>query len=240
MKKSFLPIVCVLILSLSSCFNKGEKIEYYTSVPAIVAIDYETFQPIIKTQFGTCFAPSLQNALLTDLWEGSAILTSFNINYDQQPSAKYYTVSEMVWNKVDVGYPSATVGGESQTGDFNAFIENLIIYSVVENVVFFVFQHTANNDKVVTYEATYNSDGAVQIPVLYLRAKKSSSGSSGTGNYEILYAFNMRNFFYEYKNSDNIVKFKIMYKIGEDSEGKDQYREYVDQYYNSVIQVKME
>jgi len=225
MKKIIFSFWGVVMLGLSGCIKKGDNIQDFGITPAIVGFDI--LQPVIKTPYGTLYAPELQSAMLTmDLMEGNTILTTFTINYDQQPSTEYYTVSNMQWLKVEKGWPSTY-----EAGDFNVPIEAMGVYDLVGNILFFGFQHTAPKDQVFIYEMTYDPESSDDIPVLYIRAKKVGTGTNASGVNAYAYAFDMSSYFYAaHKDAQNKVKFTISYKTGVDDEGNDKFEPYTSSY----------
>jgi len=206
----------------------GDIIQWFSDIPAIVDYDNEVSLPIIKTAYGVLIAPELQNSISSEqLLKGSTILTSFTVNFSQQLTAKYPTATEMEWLKVDVGFPSATIGGESETGDFNIPIENMVVIGLVDYFLFFAFQHTAPKDQKFIYEMTYEPNE--NIPVLLIRAKKDiTEGSVAVGTVNYPYAFNMFDFFMSHKDSENMVRFNIMYKTGVNNLGNEIFKPYGD------------
>lgn len=220
MKKIVFSFLGVVILGLSSCLKKGNNTETLPTMPAIVTYYNTYFQAMIKTPYGSFFAPELQN--ITDLMEGTAIIVSTcGINYNEQTSPNYYTVSNMQWLHVGMGWPS---GYESS--DFDTPIEDMYLLGLVENSLFFVFKHTAPSDQVFIYEMTYDPTDSYDIPILYLRAKKIDTGSESTKANAYFYGFNMYSYFYSHKDSQNKVRFRIAYKTV-DKEGNDKYEPYI-------------
>ena len=215
-----------------------DNIQCFATTPAVVGFDNDTSLPTIKTAYGVFFAPELQGEM-SNLFEGDAILASFCINYNQQPSGKYPVVSDLQFLKVEVGFPIATQGGESETGDFDYPIKNMDVVGLFENVLFFAFQHKAPIDQKFIYEMTFD-DIETDIPVLYIRAKKDVIEVSGSER-DVVYpfAFNMFDFFMEYKNADNKVKFMIKYKTGEDVDGNEIFRFFVNVSGNNTFEISV-
>jgi hypothetical protein len=227
MKKQFFPFVCMLMLGFSSCLDSHDNISYYSDMPALIGISYETLQPTVITSLGTFLAPELQEHLYTELYEGDAVWTYFNVNYDQPTASGAHIAYNLSLFKVDTGWAQATVGGESAAGNFNIAIENMQAVDVVNNVVFFIFEHTTvPRDQAMVYELTYDID-ATSEPEIYLRAKRDyKEGSESVGTLQHPFAFNMSSFFMKYKDANNMVKFKIKYRAGVDGVGNDRYNNY--------------
>jgi len=237
MKKVVLSFICLMMLGLTSCNELGDNIRYYQDVPAIVGISYETLQPTIITSGGTFLAPELQNKLYTEVMEGDAIWSYFNVNYDQPTTSGAYKAYNISFYKVEKGWTQATVGGESAMGDFNIPIEKMLVADVVGNVMFFIFEQKVPKDQQMVYELTYDSNKASE-PEIYIRAKKEyPEGSEATETVIYLFAFDMYSFFLMHKDTDNWVKFKIKYKTGVDNEGCDMYSYYAE---GALIEVKVD
>ena len=238
MKKIVFLFSSIVMLSLSGCFDKGGNITSYPPMGAIVDFYTDFFQPMIITSSGTYYAPELISAM-GDLYDGDAIWTVFSINYDQQPSlANYYTVSEMQKVKVDKDFPRSTPESE----DFDVPIENMNIVDRVVyeggDIFFFGFQQTAPTDQRFIYEMTYDPNDSDDPPAVYLKAKKEGKGSESSKTYNYPYAFNMRHYFASLpKDSNKKVKFKIKYYTGE---GENPYKEFVDQYGRSTLEIEVE
>ena len=208
MKKIVLSFISIVMLCLSGCFKTGDSIE--TLPPMAAFVSFDLFQPVIITQYGTFFLPTLPD----DLTEGDAIWTQFQINYDQQqPSSKYYMASEFQYYKVGKSAPMETTGGMS-TNDFDFPIANVAPVDRVKynwgDYLFFVFELSSSGDKEFIYEMTYDPN---EKEVVYLRAKESAS----TGTHSYLYAFDMSYYYTTLPGySDNKVSFNIMYQTGAD------------------------
>ena len=218
MKKIVFLFLCVCILGLSSCLKKKDNIGRYTDLPAIFGYT-SSFQPVI-TVFGESFlAPDLSTDY--DLNEDDAILTSFEINFDNQPSNLYLTTSELTYTKVEKS--RAFSGGETGSSEFSAPIEGVEPYGQASNVIFIYMKHTAPSDQVFEYEMVYNYDSST--PTVYIRAKKVGEGSEPEETIRSLHAFDMRDFFATLpKNSeDNRVTFNIKYKTGSNADDSDRY-----------------
>lgn len=238
MKKIVFSFLGIVTLAFSSCFNKNH-VDKFPDTPAIVTY-YNFIYPMIITPYGPFLALELQDVMGDELKEGDAIWASFHIEYRKQsPSAPCYAVSNMIWNKIGKGFPVETTGGVSITGDYDVPIEKLILYNaLLEDVLFFGFQHKAPTDQEFIYEMTYyqNED---HVTTFYLRAKKIDAGSESTETITYHYAFDMSNYFSLHKDSQNIIRFKLMFKTGVDSEGNDKYEPYFNNG-NPIIEINVE
>ena len=226
MKKIVFSLLCVLILGVSSCIKDGDNISNH-SMFAVVGSS-NSMQPTIITEDGTILAPDLMEYLHFDLFEGDALIVSFSINYDNQPSTEYYTASNLIIvDKIGKSYPIPTSGGESTESEyFSTPIEEVVPYPyLIGNTLFFAFGHTAPIDQEFEYEMTYDRDEDNEIPTIYLRAKSVSTGSGSERAVGQYYAFDMYYFFTTHKDSDNNVKFNIKYKVGVNEDGTGKYND---------------
>ena len=229
MKRIVFPFLGVIMLVFSGCMKKGDNIECYQDVPipAIVDFDFSSFQPLLITPFSRDFiAPELADKIFTEINEGDALIVYFCIDYNQQPYADYYMVYNLQYVILEKSWPYATAGGESTTDDFNYPVEGLDIIGLERDVMFFAFYHKAHQEQKFTYEMTYDRANTAEIPILYIRAKKSGENLSGNINVGYPYAFNMYSFFNEFKDSENWIRFEIHYKTGVDDDGNDIYERY--------------
>jgi len=237
MKKLVFPILGVLILGFSGCNKPGDNIQSL-ELPAIVGVSWETFQPTMITSMGTFVAPELQSLLYTELYEGDAIWAYFSVNYDQPTASGEYVAYDITPFKVETGWAQPTAGGESMSGDYDIPIAELGVADLLQNRMFIVCQHTSMPaDQKFLYEMTYDSD-ETSVPELCIRAKKDYTAGTGTvGTVNFPYAFNMYSFFMTYKDANNMVKFKMKYKIGVDDDGKDRYEYYLQ---GTVFEIEVE
>ncbi len=213
-----------LIFGATSCMKKGENISSHLYIPAIVEYSFLQ-QPLLKTSLGTVLAPELSDDLLKP---SELLVTNFSVNYDNQPSSEYTTISNVQYVKVESSYPAATPGGESTTEDYTVPIEDMLYRDPVVNILFFGFIHTAPGDQKFVYEMTYDSEDTSDTPTLYIRAKKDGEGTETKGAYLYFYAFDMTSYFSSHKTDATEIKFNIKYKTGVDDEGKDVYKSWTN------------
>ena len=232
MKKIVFSLLCMLMLGFSSCIKDGDNVANFSMLAVVGSL--HSMQPTIVTPDGTILAPDLLEHLYIDLYEGDALLVSFSINYDNQPSTEYLTASNLQYEKIGKSSPIPISGSES--GEFSTPIEDLRYIYLVGNTLFFEFIHKAPGDQKFEYEMTYNREEDAEIPTIYLRAKKIGTGSMAEGTILYLYAFDMRYLFMTYKDAENKVTFNIKYKTGVNEDGMDMYDDWADNPYK--IEVK--
>jgi len=239
MKRIGFSILGMFMLVFPGCIKTGDNIECFEFQPAIAgfAYDLSVFQPTIIIQKNEYIAPDLSDKIFLEIEEGDALITSFCIDYDQQPYANHYMVSGLQYVKLEKGLPRPTTGGESMAKDFDLPVESVEIIGMSRYVMFFYFTHKAAADQKFAYEMTYDRGNTADIPALYIRAKKRGEISSGeTKSVGYFYASDMYDFFSDLKNSDNKVSFEIQYKTGVDEEGNDKYEKYYHPNMGSVVE----
>lgn len=221
------------MLVLSGCMKPtGEKIDPYYNVPAIIGFDYSFSVPIpvLITSFGTLLAPEISKA---DINEGEAFLLSFNVYPDTQLYPDYVTASDIWGPKVGKGYPASMVSTDA-ANDIPIFSINIydeFEYDTDKTVLFISFGHNDNINEEITYEMTYSTYETDDIPVVYLKAKK-------TGNTESIlcqgiYAFDMSYYFMRAQILEK-KKFNIMFKTG-DIDGEDEYIPWINNPYEPLF-----
>jgi len=216
MKRLVFPFIGMLMFGLSGCFdNGGENIQDFRYIPSIV--DYSLFGDMLNTSLGPIRSAEISNA--TDLFYGDPILAFFSVNYDQQTSTEYTVAYNFDYVKVNSATAEQSTGGPG----FDLPIEEIDILGWVDNRWFFVFAHKeASNNDFFFYQMVYDNDE----PIVYLRAKKPDTGIiKGVS----ACAFNMYPFFYKHMDADKKVSFSIKYKIGVDSDGRDEYKSFYNE-----------
>ncbi len=228
MKKIVFPFLCILMFTLSSCKNKGDDIQSYSWVPAIVGFDSEvTQQPTLTTPYGTYVVPELQSVFLYYLNVGDAVITTYTINYDRQSSEEYTVAEVLDWIKINKDVLQGTLGGESNAGDFDAPILSVQPYVRLGDVLFIFFNHSAPANQPFLYEMTYDYNEKSDIPTMYFRAKEIELDNSPKYTYPNAAAFELGAFLRAHADSESKARINIKFKTGEEDE-KDVYSEYVN------------
>ena len=225
MKRFFFYFLGFIMFGMSGCVKPGDNIQEFPYIPAIVDLDFQfTFGLALRTPYGLIVSNEIRNA--EDLWEGDAVVAFFTVNYDQQPSQDYTFAYDLNYAKGGRGSAIQTEEGKSGTGDFDLFIESMGLYGGFDNLLFLGFSHknVGDNDRFI-YEMTYD----VNEPVLYIRARKSESGSENP-----FCAFSMYSFYSDQKNAGHTSGFTIQYKSGV-KDGEDDYTLLTDQNGNSTF-----
>ena len=219
MKRLVFPFLSMLMLGMSGCIKPGDNTHCFQYIPAIYDLSIDLMRPVLYTNGGILVAQEIQNN--TDLMFGDALIINFCVNYDRQSSTDYHVANDVQFAPIGRGYAQPTNGGNSVENDFDLPIKDMDIFGRVGNVIFFGFAHENSSNQGFIYEMTYDYN-ATNNPIVYCRAKYAGQSLSNSVNIGY-YAFNMNSFFERYKDADNIVAFKIQYKIGKDEEGNDQY-----------------
>ncbi|MDR1172310.1 MAG: hypothetical protein LBL24_07650 [Bacteroidales bacterium] len=227
MKKIVFPFLGVLMLVFSSCIDKGNNIQSFGQVAAVVGYSSSGL-PVIQTYNDSFVVPELSDYLLTDLNIGDPVLAYFDINFDNQPSTEYYTISNFEYVKVGKGYPEGTPEGKSRYDDFSEEVGDVFVIDMVHNILFLGIRLIVSESQTIEYELTFDPEEEVKdnIPTLYLRVRKSGTGTESL--YNLPYAFDMSyasSFLSPYRDaSTNQVKVNIKCKTGVNDEGEDEYK----------------
>ena len=228
MRKKVFFFVGILIFGLSACFKPGENIRSFPEEVAIVGFNYELFppQPTLIIFGMELIAPELLN--FEGIYDGDAVVVSFDINYDNQPMIGHTIVTNLqIISRLNMSWAMPT---SYVTGDFNDVIENMGIFDVIEygyensNIVFFVnFLHTASPDLHFEYEMTFDMDGEDELAPVYIRAKISGESTLPPVQTIVRYAFDMSNFIIQLKYSTK-RGFHIRFYVG-DEDGEEKFVE---------------
>ena len=233
-KLLFIPFIIGVGISLYSCnVDEGRNLQTYTS-PAIVDYKMEMGGTIICTRWGYFAAPSL-----TSSSEGDCLyIKEFTIDFDNQPSDKYYTAVNIDGENVDKSFiqhkdPSVldeyTLPISAADGDISVFYHG--VFFTVANCM----------DKNPDFRLIYNLDEPEidGTKNLYLQARPSSS-TPNLENVTKLYAFDMYNFIYNQGSDTSVlftgytekikckyIKADLNYFTGISAEGKPEYKKVI-------------
>ena len=187
-KLLFIPLLIGIALSFSSC-NIGDARNYVNSNPAPAVIGYKSEMggTVLCTPWGYYAAPSL----FMEYFEGDCVITQFSIDYDNQPTDKYTTATDILTKPVSWTDLYRTdhldLDGHSLTISAAAAIT-----CEFYNGKFFILANT--KDKSPHYRLIYNPneqevDG---VKNLYLQARQSDTSS--TSESSTYYAFELFDF----------------------------------------------
>ena len=187
-KLLFFPFLFALGISLFSC-NVGNNgnVTTYQNTPAVATYNSTVGGYVLGTPYGYYAAPEL-----TTLFEGECLfLQQFSIDYDNQLSTQYTTLSNVL--AVSVNQSSVEIGQDSTVNiqNFNLPLSNVSgLSSAYYQGKFFIGATTTDGNP--SFRLVYNStnDAADGTKNLYLLAAPSSSGTSSAGTNSI-YAFDL-------------------------------------------------
>jgi hypothetical protein len=240
--KSLLKNACAILLCafcLTSCLddNDSNSIYYYYDEPVVYEPVAES--PFIRTAYDTFHVSDLADA--GSLQKGDLLWSTFTVDLNNEATpgpadGKFYTATHFKYTKVnitDVILPEKEAFDSYLSDDYSESISSAGLYrSYIDNSLFFGFKHKEQNNG-YTYELVMNpeEDNNSAYPTFYIRAKKVTIVPvSDYKKDEIIFAFNMSEFINYYRKSisnTGPIKFNLKYKIGEDTNGKDIYREFL-------------
>lgn len=189
-------------MGLLSCdFGNVGNSQTFQNTPAVVCWKMDMGGTALGTPFGYLAAPSI-----LDVYEGDCIFISqFTIDYDNQPSDNYYTISNVLKEKVDEA--RFIERNSIELDDYTLPISN--VGGMVDE--FFIgrfFAWISCKDKNPSLRLLYNpteeeTDG---VKNFYLQAKPSSSTESAS-EVSTIQVFNLLNFVQQ-NGSDTTKTFK--------------------------------
>ena len=234
MKKIVFPFLGMVMLGLSSCIKPGENIQDFQYIPARVSFDLR-FGLVLNTPLGLIISQKIQTA--EDIWEGDLLLTSFTVNYDQQTTDEYTYAVDLDYGKIDQGYAIGISGGESTSNDYNFPIEEIFVFGLFENNLFFALGHKAPEDQKFMYEMTFDKDVKSGKQELKIRAKKIGEGTKTEKNVLYPYVFNTRPLLYN--STDELTKYVVYFKTGVDKDGNETFKLLTDDNGHSEFEDKI-
>ena len=233
-----IPFLFVLSLGFVSCLNNDDDdpIYYFYDEPALVE-SLSGNQTVIKTAYGKFFVSEAESSRLE---KGDLLWTSFTVDMKNQPSKDTLTAIHFRYDNIDsteVTIPANKEEFESHLTDIysDPFDLAVLYKTYIDSLLFFNFTQKEVVNQTREYELVLNPEieNSNNFPTLYIRTKTTEISSTGNlsnkGKEETVFAFDMTKFIDYYR--ENISKttpitFNLKYKIGEDKEGKDIYREF--------------
>jgi len=201
----FFPLLLGMGIGVFSCnigSNPGNY-QNFTNTPAVVDQRTDMGGIVIGTPWGYLAAPEL-----IDVYPGDCIyLYQFTIDYDNQPSDKYYTATSISKENVDQSNIEVVASDSIDLGDYILPISG--VSSMADE--FFLgrlFVGMSCKDKNPSFRLVYNTKGEATngIKNLYLQAGPSSSTAS-TADVAAIHAFNLLSFIQQY-GGDTTKTFK--------------------------------
>jgi len=191
-KLLFFSLILSMGISFISCNlndDNGNR-DVFQSSPAVIDWRADMGGTVISTPWGRIAAPSL-----FDAYEGDCIfLYEFVLDYDNQPTDKYYTATGIYKENVDWSY--IETHNTVELGSYTLPFSNISSISdeFFMGRLFFVM---AYKDKSPSFRLIYNSseEEVGGVKNLYLQARPSSTDNSS--EVTSIYAFNMFQFIWD-------------------------------------------
>jgi len=185
----FIPLIMGVGVGVCSC-NFGNSGNYENfSTPAVVSYKEDMGGTVIGTPIGFLATPSIN-----DVFKGDCIyIVDALLDYDNQPSDKYLTATNIVKENVDQSY--LEIRETNDLENYNLPISDL--YAAPAMSEFFmgrIFVYPICKDKNPSFRLIYNSieEEFNGIKNLYLQARPSASSESN--EYVSISAFNLSDF----------------------------------------------
>ena len=190
-KLLFFPFLLGLGVILLSCdFGDSGNSETWQSVPAVV---WESYLGDVTVGVAGSFlsAPSL-----TDVYDGDCIwMYQFVVDYDNQPSGKYTTVTEIIKDNInqkvyyDINY---LIGDPADPGEYTLSLTNVGGWAdPYYDGRFFVVLSCKDRNPTVRLIYDPEEEGANGVKTFYLQAMPSSS-SPESSNVQTIHVFNLK------------------------------------------------
>lgn len=219
----FIPILLIVALTGFVACNddNGPAVIYFWDEPAIV--DSLQGLPIIKTAYGSLYAPNLKEDLTkgTHLW-----LNHMLVNQDLEKVENLYTAEDIRYTKINIS-ESQMLDGELPGNEdtFTDSIDAAILYNTyIDNFLYFRFEQQAPEGQEFEYVLYCKADPEDNnMPTFYIKAKRVSTAAGNAKKVLTHYGFDMTNFLDSELGASSPVKFNIQYKIGT-KDGKDVYK----------------
>jgi hypothetical protein len=231
------------VLLLTNCMPESEysknNMVYFLDEPAQVeSLDTE----LIRSAHGIFKVFSLKN---TPLETGNLLWTSFTVDMNEASHSDYYTAIDFHYQVVD----SAKVIIPFEPAEFRQYLsdsytepihEAVLYKDYLDKLLFFGFRKGPLADNSMSdYEIILNPEKENGHPTFYIRSKKTGTTPSYTHTVheshgkrdETVFAFDMTEFIAYYEkhiSNTGSVWFNLKYKVGEDNNGNDIYREFRD------------
>ena len=232
MKKLFV-ISFILSLGFASCLdNDNDPVYYFYDEPAIVELSND--QTLIRTAHGLFFVTKAESSRLQD---GDLLWTSFTVDMGNQSNKDTLTAIYLKGDYVDKTkptFPANKAEFEFHLNDSysDAFDQAILYKSYLDSLLFFNFTHKKESNRNREYELVLNPETEDRngFPTLYIRAMEAVDDRHYDKDKDkTIFAFDMAEFVNHYRTNiskTDPVTFNLKYKVGEDKEGKDVYREF--------------
>ncbi|MCL1938988.1 MAG: hypothetical protein FWF52_11415 [Candidatus Azobacteroides sp.] len=184
MKKLFFILLGIggMAVGLTSCVNEGgNNYQSFPLVPSVVNYNTEMGGTTLLTAWGEIAAPQL-----SEYNQGDCLMTSFTIDYDNQPSSSYFTATSIDDHSDVINVATAEIEEDSvSVGDYTLPIANVYISPYnnplfLKGRYFFQMQHQTTLSPRIDYRLVASKKEVDNNGVynMYLLAKQDK----GEGN----------------------------------------------------------
>jgi len=239
-----LPTLFFLLVILASCNDENPIISPYKFTDEPAVFTRIGGEPVIHTAHGNFYAPSLaSNAPETGalLWTHFSVEISYESYRLLTPDTACYTAKGLTYEPLESSEIIIPCDLESFNSLlFDNYTENIdkaVLYRAsIGSFLFFGFTHSdkteqsnRSHDYEIFLEPTEKHEN--QYPMLYIRSKPVASNMQHFYNdrNETIHAFDMQQYveyFRQEVSETGPVRFNVKYKIGNDNDGNDIYREF--------------
>lgn len=231
-KVRLLGLACVLGCLTSCIDDKGNYSTYGTDSGVIRYYSVGSGTPFIDTRMGAFAAPELKDR---NYKSGDCLLVSYTVDLDNQPSAYYYTATDVSAVQLDKSTMLLMSGNDTQD-DPSYSVDSLSVDSISRisitgitplidgNLFLSITQKSPENQK-FNYELIYHTDSVYnEVPVLYVCTEKNGTATGAASDRITYHAFDIQALLTRYMDDSNQVEVYLKYKSGEDADGNNIYK----------------
>jgi hypothetical protein len=208
-KLVLIPLLAGLLSGFYSCneLGSGGNSQTYGAMFAVVDFNLSRFGgTTICTPMGELAA---SDPKLLELGTGDCIyINQFTVNFDNQPSDKYYTATDIQFSQISKS-PFMFVDSSTPLGDYNFQLSEVwsSIDPFFKGNIFLVWELTKTKDQAVSYRLLYNRDEPVDkngARNIYLQALLNGSATGTSEKMQDARAFDVRDLIH-YAGSDTTI-----------------------------------
>ena len=236
LKFAFLCLATSLFLFTGCLENRGNY-QKFSHVNSVVT-SFSEFPGMTflytSAYFEAVAVPELNDAGYKN---GDCLISSFTLDYDNQPTGKYATATEVVERKL--GQADILMLDAADQTDIQHTIDLLSVDSIqsvvllgsnpcIANKLFMGFSQNDYRTQNYEYQLVYSDLLIDDIPVLYVCAKKSDTASGILIDNHLCQAFDLSSFLSKYTDDENNrFSFYLKYKRNVDEDGKNLYHSFL-------------
>jgi hypothetical protein len=198
-KTLLLLLLPAALVGIVSCLGEGEN---QSSASSIAVIDFRPEMGGYVMNLPTVvlaapeLAPKVENG---ELKVNDCVLVDFTINYSKQPSAEYYTATEISYQRLN-NTPVKVIAGEMMD-DYNESISRIALNTspFYNGNVFIQIDRGETNNQVYNFELILNTDSIDEneVPSVFLKSQKTDKAIGAQTN-SALETFNLQSLFATY------------------------------------------